>query len=61
MKDKHCCESFKDFIPLFDWMLITLEKIYIMPHIVVNDDYKLRVNHCPSCGAEVRYIELTEI
>jgi len=62
MKDKHCCESFKHFIPLFNWMTYNLEGAkYIMPHIIVNDNYKLRVNYCPSCGAEIRDIELTKI
>ena len=62
MKDKYCCESFKDFIPLFNWMTYNLEGAkYIMPHIIVNDNYKLRVNYCPSCGTEIRDIELTEI
>ena len=59
MKDKHCCESFKDFIPLFYWM--TLDEKYIMPHVIVNIRYKLRINNCPSCGADVRDIELNKI
>lgn len=58
MKDKHCCESFKHFINIFYWMI--LDKKYIMPYTYV-DGIKYRVNHCPSCGAEVRDIELTEI
>ena len=63
MRDKQCCESFTDFIPLFYWMNYYDDDkiIYIMPYIIVNDGYKLRINHCPSCGAEVRDIELTEI
>jgi hypothetical protein len=63
MRDKHCCESFKDFIPFFYWMNYCDDDkiIYIMPYHDVNDDYKLRVNHCPSCGAEIRDIELTKI
>ena len=58
MKEKHCCESFKHFINIFYWM--TLDKKYIMPY-TYQDGIKYRVNHCPSCGAEVRDIELTEI
>ena len=58
MKDKHCCKSFKNFIKKFYWM--TLDKKYIMPYTYV-DGIKYRVNHCPSCGADVRDIELNKI
>jgi hypothetical protein len=39
---------------------MTLDKKYIMPY-TYQDGIKYRVNHCPSCGAEIRDIELTKI
>ena len=32
---------------------------FLMPHIECGNQ-KMRINHCPSCGKEVRSIELTE-
>ena len=63
MKDKHCCESFKDFIPLLNWFAYDDigVKIYVMPYMQIEQSNKLRVNYCPSCGTEIRDIELTEI
>ena len=58
MKDKYCCESFKLLVPSFKWMICL--DVYVMPYMQVGVS-KLRVNHCPSCGTEVRDIELTEI
>ena len=63
MKDKHCCKYFKHFINYFYWMTYfdNNEKIkYIMPY-TYQDGIKYRVNNCPSCGAEVRDIELSKI
>jgi len=63
MKDKHCCESFKHFIDIFYWMTYVDKKDkikYIMPY-TYQDGIKYRVNYCPSCGAEVRDIELNKI
>lgn len=63
MKDKHCCDAFKDFIPMFNWFAYDDKgvKIYVMPCMQVEQSNKLRINHCPSCGANIRDIELTEI
>lgn len=67
MKDKHCCDILKYSLSLFYWMTyIDYEdegKIkYIMPYIYDKEkEKKYRVNHCPSCGANIRDIELTEI
>lgn len=53
---KYCCNSFKDYVPYFGWF-VTRENICLMPHFEIKDR-KLRVNHCPSCGAEVRSIQI---
>lgn len=53
-----CCDSFKKFIPIFKWMQ-TEEKICLMPYIQCGN-LKMRINHCPSCGKEVRNIQLTK-
>jgi hypothetical protein len=59
-----CCEYFKEFAGRFHWFNFTDEKrgkIYCMPSIdSFKDDRMWRVNHCPSCGKEIRSIELTE-
>lgn len=53
-----CCEAFKSFIPVFKWFK-TESNVFLMPHIECGKQ-KMRINHCPSCGKEVRSIELTE-
>jgi len=53
-----CCDAFKKFIPTFGWMK-TEENIFLMPYIQCGDS-KMRIDHCPSCGKEVRSIEFTE-
>jgi len=48
---------------MFYWMTYydNEDKIkYIMPYIY-KDGVKYRVNHCPSCGTEIRDIELSKI
>jgi hypothetical protein len=59
---KSCCKVFEKLAEEFDWMsyVDNGEKILIMPHIVGTDYIKYRINNCPSCGAEVRDIEITE-
>ena len=58
MKAKELCECFSHFIPLVQWM-VTEDGTRLMPHIKDGDN-RWRINYCPSCGKEVRSIELTE-
>jgi len=63
MKNKFCCNQFKHFINIFYWMSYydNEDNIkYIMPYIY-KDGVKYRVNHCFSCGTEIRDIELSKI
>jgi hypothetical protein len=62
-----CCGSFEKYAKQFKWMILDQEceeRKYIMPHInIIDEKYdtiKMRVNHCPTCGFEVRNIELSQ-
>lgn len=48
----------------FDWFSYQDDngkKVYCMPVLKSCDGHtKLRINHCPSCGKEVRNIELRD-
>jgi len=55
----HCCEVFPKLIYDFKWFTLRPpgQDIQLMPCIPVGDiDYRL--NFCPSCGADVRGIEI---
>lgn len=51
MKTKVCCESFKEFILLFQWFLLDSDCVMAFQQIGAE---KLRINYCPSCGTYVR-------
>jgi hypothetical protein len=53
-----CCEVFKTLAPTFSWSKTDTGEI-LMPYVTVNGIH-WRVNNCPSCGAYVRDIVLTE-
>ena len=55
-----CCDAFKAYAASFDWMVMGKgsQKSYVMPHIIA-DKIKWRINHCPTCGMNVRSIMLT--
>jgi hypothetical protein len=54
-----CCEPFKNNLNKFDWYSFgeTPDKKFVMPII---KETNWRVNHCFSCGKEVRGIEVPE-
>ena len=55
-----CCDYFLTIAPHFGWFSIKQDfgkKILCMPYIIGTDPM-LRVNNCPSCGKDVRSIEL---
>lgn len=58
---EYCCEVFPKIIYLFKWFSFknddTDQRVFVMP-CIGGTDY--RVNNCPSCGAVVRSIQLTE-
>lgn len=57
-----CCEIFPKLIESFDWFTIDNDncgKDYIMPNIK-RGIISYRVNHCPSCGAEVRGVRIPD-
>ena len=59
-KEKFCCESFPKYAKTFNWMTyVDANKIsvYLMPHF---SEHKFRLNHCPTCGANIRSIEIDE-
>jgi hypothetical protein len=51
----HCCEAFPTLIDTFDWFKEVDRPVWAMPTI---QGTKIRVNWCPSCGTEVRGIEI---
>lgn len=51
-----CCGTFEKMVPAFGWYF-TDDNVYLMPYIL-NTEPKLRVNHCPCCGAEVRNVKI---
>jgi hypothetical protein len=53
---KHCCDVFPIIKHHFEWMSLDKE-ILLMPHITINET-KYRINHCPSCGKEIRDIQV---
>jgi hypothetical protein len=52
----HCCEAFPRLIESFDWFKWKDDgSIRVLP---VMRGTLLRLNFCPSCGSEVRHIEI---
>jgi hypothetical protein len=57
-----CCGYFEKYASSLGWMHFTdddEQKIRVMPHINANGS-RWRVNNCPTCGFEVRGIQVTE-
>lgn len=54
------CAVFEDMAKRFSWMSYEAngQRIACMPHIHGSNGERWRVNHCPSCGREVRSIEV---
>lgn len=49
-----CCEAWRDMAPEFRWFVFEdRPDLLAMPCIETRAE-KMRVNHCPSCGAETR-------
>jgi hypothetical protein len=60
---KLCCESFAKLIPQINWFSYTDDDgviIMLMPCFIGSDNNKYRINHCPTCGTDVRQLKLTE-
>lgn len=58
--DKYCCDIFTKMAQNFSWMSYTNDKnesILCMPYLL-KDNKMYRINHCPSCGKEIRSIEI---
>lgn len=54
-----CCDVFKSTRQKFEWFSFDEDgkKVYAMPYID-NNGTKYRINHCFSCGKEIRDIQL---
>jgi hypothetical protein len=58
-KDKPCCEVWPIILGAFDWCSLSdSTNVRLMPYVQTTAG-KMRVNHCPSCGASVRGIEIS--
>ena len=57
--NKVCCDFFKDHVILYDWYSFgeSPNKTFLMPTI---KNTNIRVNFCPTCGGEVRSVEIKE-
>ena len=57
---EYCCDIFPKIARSFDWLKredSNKNHVFCMPHIV-SDGIMYRVNNCPSCGKEIRSIEI---
>lgn len=61
-QDEFCCQVLPEILNHFQWMSADFEgeKKLLMPHFNTHGNIRYRVNHCPSCGAEIRDIEINE-
>lgn len=55
---------FKNILPVFEWMTYidrnkASEKVLCMPHMKI-DGKRTRISFCPSCGTNIRSIEIDE-
>lgn len=57
---KYCCDGFEELVLTFEWFTRDEGQIYLMPCLVTRGGGRIRVNHCPVCGKEVRSIEIPE-
>jgi hypothetical protein len=61
-----CCDAFAKHAKHFDWMSFNDDNgqnILVMPHILItnhtnNSTERLRVNYCPTCGHNVRAVQI---
>ena len=57
-----CCSILPKIVSSFEWFSCKDDdgnKINVMPCVYSpNEDIKVRVNYCPSCGEKIRSIEL---
>ena len=61
---KVCCEVFEEFIITFSWFELKADNkneidLMIMPYKEIKG-VKYRINHCPSCGGNVRDITISK-
>ncbi len=56
-----CCDYFKEFAGSFVWFYYEMDgvRIWCMPSMEVGEHH-WRVNHCPSCGKEMRSCLFTD-
>lgn len=63
-QEDFCCKVLPEILNHFNWMSgeIDGEKKLLLPHFQTHGfgSLKFRVNHCPSCGAEIRDIQINE-
>lgn len=57
-----CCDGFEKHAKHLDWMWFNDDNgqnILVMPHILIsNTTERLRVNYCPTCGHNIRAIQI---
>jgi hypothetical protein len=62
MENKLCCDVFPKLFNKINWFSYYSQGVQIlnMPHFITNEGERLRINHCPSCGTDIRSIEIEE-
>jgi hypothetical protein len=60
---KPCCAILPKILKEFNWFSYTdedtVEKRFVMPFIETSNGEKWRVNNCPSCGEDIRMINIS--
>ena len=60
----YCCEYFEKIGFQFCWFSYhdyeTGTDVFLMPYLTELNGEKIRVNHCPVCGKEIRDIKIPE-
>lgn len=64
MEDKkYCCNVLPKILCEFNWFSYTDDKtnedMYVMPYIETRQGDKWKINHCVSCGSNIKSIRLT--
>lgn len=57
---RHCCEVFPKMIDRFSWFVFMGDHSRRCMPYIRRTDGEWRINFCPSCGSDVRAVEIDE-
>lgn len=59
---KFCCKVLPEILKEFNWFTYndekTNEEVFLMPYIETREGVKWKINHCPSCGENIKSIKV---